>query len=154
DLRKPLLRQVWEANWRCSAASDAVRTPKLTQKVVAFSKSYYLQQVHQPRHLAEPARFFGPGWLEIHTRTAWYVVPLFWGPITLYLFLRSVLQWDRPLPRFTSRPMLPIDALTSAPLDSYAKTLLCFFVGNAIWTLLEYIFHRFLFHVDALLPDR
>ncbi|KAG5339723.1 hypothetical protein C0989_003908 [Termitomyces sp. Mn162] len=43
DLRKPLLRQVWEANW---------------------SKAYYLQQVHQPRHLAEPARFFGPDILE------------------------------------------------------------------------------------------
>lgn len=44
DLRKPVLRQVWEAN---------------------FSKSYYLQQVHQPRHLHESARMFGPAYLEV-----------------------------------------------------------------------------------------
>ena len=44
DLRKPLLRQVWEANW---------------------SKSYYLLQVHQPRHLTDSAPMFGPPFLEV-----------------------------------------------------------------------------------------
>lgn len=38
DLRQPLLKQVWQANW---------------------SKSYYLIQVHQPRHLVESAPMFG-----------------------------------------------------------------------------------------------
>ncbi|KAJ3745242.1 inositolphosphorylceramide-B C-26 hydroxylase, partial [Lentinula raphanica] len=33
-------------------------------------------------------------------------------------------------------------------------TLICFFIGNFIWTLLEHIFHRFLFHVDYYLPDK
>jgi len=132
DLRKPLLRQVWQANW---------------------SKSYYLQQVHQPRHLPEPARFFGPSILEYNTRTVWYVVPLFWGPITIYLFLRSVLQWSGVLPSFLAHPGLPLRALFLVPANNYAKSLFCFFVGNAIWTLLEYFFHRFVFHIDYLLPD-
>ena len=44
DLRKPMLRQVWNANW---------------------SKSYYLQQVHQPRHLSDSAPLFGPAYLEV-----------------------------------------------------------------------------------------
>ena len=44
DLRRPLFMQVWEANW---------------------SKAYYLQQVHQPRHLAESPRLFGPWYLEV-----------------------------------------------------------------------------------------
>ncbi|KAG6855898.1 hypothetical protein H0H87_009578 [Tephrocybe sp. NHM501043] len=132
DLRKPLLRQVWEANW---------------------SKSYYLQQVHQPRHVPEPARFFGPDILEYNTRTVWYVVPIVWGPIAAYFFLRSALQWTFILPAFTVQPMLPWKALSMIPTSSYVKTLLCFFVGNAVWTILEYIFHRFLFHVDYLLPD-
>ncbi|KAK4702526.1 hypothetical protein P7C70_g3701, partial [Phenoliferia sp. Uapishka_3] len=39
DLRKPLLMQVLRSN---------------------YSKSFYLQQVHQPRHLPGPARLFGP----------------------------------------------------------------------------------------------
>ena len=32
------------------------------------SKAYYLQQVHQPRHLKESARMFGPDILEVRTR--------------------------------------------------------------------------------------
>lgn len=47
DLRRPLLKQVWEANW---------------------SKSYYLIQVHQPRHLVESAPMFGVPYLEVTTR--------------------------------------------------------------------------------------
>ncbi|EIN08846.1 oxidoreductase [Punctularia strigosozonata HHB-11173 SS5] len=132
DLRKPLLKQVWYANW---------------------SKHYYLQQVHQPRHLSEPARLFGPGYLEVFTRTKWFVVPLFWGPIAGYLFVRSLLQWTTPLPLFSTNPWLPVHLLSSIGTDSIAKTTLCFFAGNIIWTLLEYTLHRFLFHIDELLPD-
>jgi hypothetical protein len=34
------------------------------------SKSYYLKQVHQPRHLAQSARLFGPDYLEVFILTA------------------------------------------------------------------------------------
>lgn len=90
----------------------------------------------------------------MNTRTVWYVVPLFWGPIALYLFLRSLFQFTGPLPSFTSHPFLPLYSLLSIPVDAVAKTLACFFLGNLLWTLLEYFFHRFVFHIDALLPDR
>ncbi|KII91200.1 hypothetical protein PLICRDRAFT_105152 [Plicaturopsis crispa FD-325 SS-3] len=133
DLRKPLLRQVWEAN---------------------FSKSYYLQQVHQPRHLSEPARLFGPDYLEVFSRTVWYVVPLFWAPITTYLFLRSLLQFAGPLPAFTTNPALPLSVVPTLPASVFYQTLACFFAGNIIWTILEYALHRFLFHIDYWLPDK
>ncbi|EGN92522.1 hypothetical protein SERLA73DRAFT_147106 [Serpula lacrymans var. lacrymans S7.3] len=133
DLRKPLLRQVWEAN---------------------FSKSYYLKQVHQPRHLPYSARLFGSDILEMQTRTVWYVVPMFWLPITSYLFLRSLLQFSVPLPSFTTNPFLPLSSLSTAPTDAIIKTMLCFFFGNFVWTVLEYGMHRFLFHIDEMLPDR
>jgi len=44
DLRRPLLSQFFYAN---------------------FSKSYYLQQIHQPRHVVQSARLFGPSYLEV-----------------------------------------------------------------------------------------
>ncbi|CAK5272276.1 unnamed protein product [Mycena citricolor] len=119
DLRKPLLRQVWEAN---------------------FSKSYYLQQVHQPRHLHESARLFGPSFLEGFTRTVWWVVPMFWGPIASYLFCRSLIQFS------VAPAVLPL-------FTNIGKTGVCFFLGNFIWTILEYVLHRFLFHLDDYLPD-
>ncbi|KAJ7695452.1 fatty acid-2 hydroxylase [Mycena rosella] len=132
DLSKPLIRQVWEGN---------------------FSKSYYLQQVHQPRHLPESARLFGPAILEAATRTVWWVIPLFWGPITTYLFLRSLIQFSIAplvLPPFTAHPALPLALISHASL---AKTGACFLAGNLIWTILEYTLHRFLFHIDDWLPD-
>ncbi len=44
DLSKPLLAQVWRAN---------------------FTKEYYLSQVHNPRHLKESARLFQSDFLEV-----------------------------------------------------------------------------------------
>jgi len=44
DLRQPLLSQFLYAN---------------------FSKAYYLQQIHQPRHVVQSARLFGPDYLEV-----------------------------------------------------------------------------------------
>ncbi|TFK49432.1 Inositolphosphorylceramide-B hydroxylase [Heliocybe sulcata] len=132
DLRQPLLWQVWNANW---------------------SKHYYLQQVHQPRHLPYSARLFGPDVLEVFTKTEWYVVPMIWLPITINLFCRSLLQFSGPLPNFVNEPALPLAALSAVPASAYVKTTLSFFLGNFVWTVLEYVMHRFLFHIDELLPD-
>ncbi|ORX34789.1 hypothetical protein BD324DRAFT_653047 [Kockovaella imperatae] len=128
DLSKPLLVQVWNAPW---------------------TKEYYLSQVHNPRHLKESARLFDNDYLEALTRTKWYVVPLFWGPITIFLFYLSMMQ-------FTDRTYTAVNLVTRLALPSASavgKTLAAFFVGNVIWTILEYTLHRFLFHVDYYLPD-
>ena len=37
-------------------------------------------------------------------------------------------------------------ALSSLPASSFLKTGICFVIGNIIWTFLEYLLHRFLFH--------
>ncbi|GAA5990716.1 hypothetical protein JCM11641_008475 [Rhodosporidiobolus odoratus] len=117
DLDRPLIMQVWRAQ---------------------FSKAFYLQQVHQPRHLPRPARLFGPSYLEIFTMTSWYVVPLIWLPIAAYIFRQSILQ------------QLTAGVALSTALG---RSGICFLVGNVIWTLLEYGMHRFLFHIDEYLPD-
>ncbi|KAG1815245.1 uncharacterized protein BJ212DRAFT_266635 [Suillus subaureus] len=132
DLRTPLLQQMWQAN---------------------FSKSFYLKQVHQPRHLQDSARLFAYDIFEVCTRTVWYAVPLIWLPITANLFLRSMLQFNGPIPTFMSNPLLPFFLTSTVTLDAFAKTLPCFFLGNFIWTILEYGMHRFLFHIDEFLPD-
>ncbi|ORY74786.1 inositolphosphorylceramide-B C-26 hydroxylase [Leucosporidium creatinivorum] len=118
DLDRPLVMQMWNSD---------------------FSKSFYLQQVHQPRHLPHPARLFGPSYLEMFTRTPWYVVPLIWVPITLYILYLSVSQ--------------QLDKGTEWG-TAWARTGACFLLGNFIWTLLEYTMHRFVFHIEEYLPDR
>jgi cytochrome b involved in lipid metabolism len=124
DLDRPLFMQVFNAS---------------------FSKNFYLQQVHQPRHLAEPARLFGPDYLEMFTRTKWWVIPLIWLPITAALFARSVAQQQ---PQLSSNPLEWTYGSTAI-----ARTAACFVLGNFAWTIIEYGMHRFLFHVDDYLPD-
>ena len=81
-------------------------------------------------------------------------MPIFWAPITIYLFLRSLFQFTGPLPTFFENPTIPLSHVFSIPADSVVKTMLCFFLGNLVWTILEYTLHRFLFHVDRWLPDK
>lgn len=52
--------------------------------------------------------------------TAWYVVPIIWVPITLYIFRQSVLQ------------QLAKGLTLSTSLQ---RTGICFAVGNVIWTV-------------------
>lgn len=85
DLQKPLLAQVWKGG---------------------FSKEFYLEQVHQPRHVKVSARLFGSDLLEPLTRTKWWVVPMIWLPITAFLGVLSLAQFnDRyvPVVRFFCR---------------------------------------------------
>ncbi|BGP03112.1 Ceramide very long chain fatty acid hydroxylase SCS7 [Rhodotorula toruloides] len=118
DLNRPLIMQVWNSD---------------------FSKAFYLQQVHQPRHLPRPARLFGPWYLEIFTMTSWYVVPLIWLPVAGYLLRQSIIQQT---------------AAGLSTSTALSRSGACFLVGNVIWTFLEYTMHRFLFHIDEHLPDR
>ncbi|KAG0354681.1 hypothetical protein BC939DRAFT_480160 [Gamsiella multidivaricata] len=111
DLSKPLLYQLWKAN---------------------YPKDFYMKQVHIPRHLPYSARVFESDFLEIFSRTPWWLVPILWLPV-----VGLMVSWAIRGP---------------GGLDvERAGTI--FAGGILIWTLTEYSIHRFLFHVDDLLPD-
>ncbi|KAK3671029.1 fatty acid alpha-hydroxylase [Recurvomyces mirabilis] len=109
DLDRPLLMQVWNGG---------------------FSKQFYLEQVHRPRHYkgGASAPLFG-NFLEPLSKTPWWVVPTIW------------------LPAITYGTLLASQHLSLASTTGYWIFGLCF------WTLIEYVLHRFLFHLDAWLPD-
>ncbi|XP_036334065.1 fatty acid 2-hydroxylase isoform X2 [Rhagoletis pomonella] len=89
---------------------------------------HYDEWVHRP--VDRPLRLFGPSYLEMFTKTPWWVIPLFWIPVICKCI------WDE----FSQN--------WSAPSTS---TLLCilFTSGILFWTLLEYILHRFVFHMKV-----
>lgn len=105
DLGRPLFPQVWMGG---------------------FSKDFYLDQVHRPRHYrgGASAPLFG-NFLEPLTKTAWWVIPVLWlPPVTYGVYLAS---------------------------EGYAnpvKQAAVFGGGVLFWSLLEYLMHRFLFHLD------
>ncbi|KAI9690270.1 MAG: fatty acid alpha-hydroxylase [Bathelium mastoideum] len=109
DLNKPMLMQVWNGG---------------------FSKAFYLEQIHRPRHYpgGQSAPLFG-NFLEPLSKTPWWVVPTVWWPPVFYLSF------------VVSQSLSPI------PLALY------WIVGLCIWTIVEYGLHRFLFHIDSVLPD-
>lgn len=96
-----------------------------------YSKEYYLEQVHRPRFVPYYVPYFSNPWLDILSRTTWYTVPLVWLPFVAYQLWKSI----------------------SAAGTLYIRTLEGFATGVLFWTLLEYSLHRFLFHLDDLLPD-
>ncbi|KAI1810022.1 inositolphosphorylceramide-B C-26 hydroxylase [Poronia punctata] len=110
DLNRPLLMQVWFGG---------------------FSKEFYLDQVHRPRHYkgGASAPIFG-NFLEPLSLTPWYVVPMVWLPAVAYGTY-----------------------LAAEGFNSYAALAVSWLFGLFLWTLVEYILHRFLFHLDQYLPD-
>lgn len=110
DLNRPLLPQVWNGG---------------------FSRDFYLEQVHRPRHYkgGASAPLFG-NFLEPLTKTAWYIVPTVWLPPVLYGTL-----------------------LAGQNLSNVAELAMYWITGLCIWTFVEYGLHRCLFHVDQYLPD-
>ncbi|KAI0970864.1 inositolphosphorylceramide-B C-26 hydroxylase [Xylaria arbuscula] len=110
DLNKPLLMQVWFGG---------------------FSKAFYLDQVHRPRHYkgGASAPLFG-NFLEPLSLTPWWVVPLLWLPADAYGTY-----------------------LAAQGFENYGALAASWLLGLFIWTLVEYILHRCLFHLDYYLPD-
>ncbi|ORY82640.1 inositolphosphorylceramide-B C-26 hydroxylase [Protomyces lactucae-debilis] len=109
DLDKPMLMQVWRAG---------------------FSKKFYLEQVHRPRHYkgGASAPLFG-NFLEPLSLTPWWVVPVIWLPC---IITAAVVSHGR---------------LGTLPF------ILDFIFGLILWSFIEYVMHRFLFHVDDYMPD-
>lgn len=108
DLNKPLLVQVLFGN---------------------FTKEFYLDQVHRPRHYGKgSAPLFG-NFLEPVSLTPWFVVPLVWLPVNFYILYLAFCE------------LSPIVAI------------IFWAIGLFAWTLIEYGMHRFLFHIDYYLPD-
>jgi 4-hydroxysphinganine ceramide fatty acyl 2-hydroxylase len=105
DLNRPLFLQLWNGG---------------------FSKAFYLEQVHRPRHYkgGDSAPLFG-NFLEPLSKTAWYVVPILWLPPVAY---GSYLGYTG--------------------LSSFPETAAYWLLGLFLWTLVEYLLHRCLFHLD------
>lgn len=79
--------------------------------------------------LKRPATLFQNPVLEAISRTHWYMVPAVWIPVAARLCVDAhrALSWQSDVPSV---------CLSSA----------MFSLGFFSWTLLEYIFHRFIFH--------
>ncbi|KAK8977596.1 hypothetical protein V6N11_013381 [Hibiscus sabdariffa] len=86
----------------------------------------YQEWAHQPVLTEESPRFFESDFMEMHTRTVWWAIPAFWLPIAFWCISMSY-NMGHTLPQVVSMAVL----------------------GCLVWSLAEYCFHRFLFHMDT-----
>lgn len=123
DLRRPLVGQMASLG----AAYDA-----WVHRPVAPQRPHQVMS-HVPdgdrdgwiaRRWPESLRMFKPLWLERMSHIPWWMIPLVWLPIVVGLILLAALPYD------------------------IAGWRLVFHVfgGILLWTLAEYVLHRFLFH--------
>jgi sterol desaturase/sphingolipid hydroxylase (fatty acid hydroxylase superfamily) len=83
-------------------------------------------------HSDEPVRLFRSNLLEFFTHISPVVVLIIWVPVAIFFVWRSVLA----LPAGASWLQIPVGVL----------------LGVFIWTLTEYMVHRFVFHYHARTP--
>lgn len=105
DLNKPLFPQLWFGG---------------------FTKDFYLDQVHRPRHYkgGQSAPLFG-NFLEPLSKTPWWLVPIIWVPAVAYGLY-----------------------IANQGFSNWLYTAAYWVFGVFLWSLIEYAMHRFLFHLD------
>ncbi|KAI5674809.1 hypothetical protein M9H77_15173 [Catharanthus roseus] len=86
----------------------------------------YQEWVHQPILSKEGPRFFQSDFWEFLTRTKWWIIPIIWLPIVFWLIFKSIRMGH-----------------------TFAHIALMLLFGICIWTLVEYILHRFVFHMQT-----
>ncbi|KAG6594413.1 Dihydroceramide fatty acyl 2-hydroxylase FAH1, partial [Cucurbita argyrosperma subsp. sororia] len=86
----------------------------------------YQDWVHRPIVSKERPRFFKSDFWEFCTRTAWWVVPVIWLPVVCW-FISMSMNMGHTLGQISFMVIF----------------------GIYIWTLIEYIVHRFLFHIET-----
>ncbi|TKR60003.1 hypothetical protein L596_029599 [Steinernema carpocapsae] len=91
-------------------------------------KHDYWTWIHQPYD--GTIRLFKSDVLEGMTRTSWYTVPFVWMPLVLYFAFMGLDEMYRK----------------QGFLNGFTASALLFSFGFLMWTLLEYILHRWVFH--------
>jgi len=87
----------------------------------------YAEWVNKP--VDRTLRLFGPNYLEILTKTPWWVIPIFWIPAISFILMIGHAE----LPQQHDNLMI-----------TFAHT----FYGFILWTLFEYSLHRWVFHLN------
>ncbi|XP_073687938.1 fatty acid 2-hydroxylase [Garra rufa] len=105
---------------------------------VGYLGEKYDTWVHQP--VDRPIRLFGNDFFEANTKTSWYMVPIVWLPMVIYL------SWYCYTLLAQERTRLFITSDYSILVHKYSFPFI-FMFGMFLWSFVEYCIHRFVFHM-------
>ncbi|NXG63147.1 FA2H hydroxylase, partial [Hemiprocne comata] len=121
-------------------AGDLVDWQKPLLWQVGYLGEKYDEWVHQP--VDRPIRLFHSNLLEFLSKTAWYVVFMVWTPVVLYLSWVSYTS----LAQGNTQLFSSFTTEYSIPIHKYCFPFI-FLLGMFLWSLVEYLIHRFVFHM-------
>ena len=147
------------------ARGGAQRRGGLVRFAASLAPPAYREWVHSPTHSSEPLRFFDNDAFEALTRTSWWVVPLVWVPVGISALATATRRGAEatPFTRFYDAtptrcreeerivpPLFGSDGSEDLFLlwSLRVSLLVAFALGVLSWSLLEYGFHRFVFHAS------
>ncbi|NXD25132.1 FA2H hydroxylase, partial [Spelaeornis formosus] len=136
----------WDGLWlsqlnnHCLLPQDLVDWQKPLLWQVGHLGEKYDEWVHQP--VDRPIRLFHSDFLEFLSKTAWYVVFMVWTPVVVYLSWVSYTS----LAQGNTRLFSSFTTEYSIPVHKYYFPFI-FLLGMILWSLLEYLIHRFVFHM-------
>ncbi|XP_072836585.2 fatty acid 2-hydroxylase [Pogona vitticeps] len=122
------------------ADTDLVDWSKPLLWQVGHLREKYDEWIHQP--VDRPIRLFQSELIESLSKTAWYMVCVVWIPVVLgfswYSYTSLAQDETRLFSSFTTA--------YSIHIHKYYFPVL-FIVGMCVWSFLEYLIHRFIFHM-------
>jgi len=103
----------------------------------------YMKWVNSP--VDRKLRLFDSSFIEFFSKTPWYMIPVVWLPVIMALSFFSLNQ----LYVSVSDGMMAPDAdYFYKIMLTFLSFALCFGFGFPFWTLVEYLLHRYLFHLE------
>nr|XP_020653511.1 fatty acid 2-hydroxylase [Pogona vitticeps] len=122
------------------ADTDLVDWSKPLLWQVGHLREKYDEWIHQP--VDRPIRLFQSELIESLSKTAWYMVCVVWIPVVLGFSWYSYTS----LAQGETRLFSSFTTAYSIHIHKYYFPVL-FIVGMCVWSFLEYLIHRFIFHM-------
>jgi len=111
-------------------------TKPMLEQVPKLGKDYS-KWVHTP--VDRWVRLFTNDLIEILSKSPWYLVPICWTPILIYnLFVSHALLSANPKIKFAD---------IEFQMQGWMVSIL-FLLGMLTWPFIEYVLHRFVFHLE------
>ena len=101
----------------------------------------YVKWVHSP--VNRNLRLFDSNFVEFFSKTPWYVVPIIWIPVVMVLAHLSIVDINSSLHTYSK-----INQESILNLSTFVMFAVMFILGIPLWTFVEYILHRYIFHLE------
>jgi len=121
-------------------------TRGMCAQVLHLTKKQYIHMIENSIYLPY-CRLFDGAFFEACSRTKWWMIPMIWVPVLLYIFYLALFV------DYESHTFLDKYIMVNHPDFSPVIVGLFTLLGIGLWTFGEYMLHRYAFHFEKVLPE-